>query len=159
MIRKAEYHSHPSPARVAGGGGDAAASATDTSTVMFAICLTRGVRSETTASPVCRVHAQAYVKLLQNGNIRYHTESDPSNVGLPCASYYNSAAHVLRYTTTLPAAVASALATAAAVTYELRLSILLLLFSLLVATTMAAAAAAACCSIQIILYYFLLFIR
>ena len=117
MIRKAEYHAHPPPARAAGGGGGAATTAADTATVMFAVCLTRGVRSKATVSPVCRVLAQADFKLLQNGDIRYHTESDPSNAGLPCASYYLRAAHVLRYTTTLPAAVASALATAAAVNY------------------------------------------
>ena len=62
MTRKAEYPSHPPPAR-GGGGGGAAATAADTSAGVFAICLTRGVRSKTTPSPVCRVHAQAYVKL------------------------------------------------------------------------------------------------
>ena len=91
----------PPRAAGGGGGGGAAATAADTATaVMFAIYLTRGVLSEATASPV--------VKVLQNGDIRYHTESGPSNVGLPCASYCKRAVHVLRYTTALPAAVVSA---------------------------------------------------
>ena len=74
MIRKAEYHAHPPPPRAAGGGGGGGggggAAAADTASVIIAICLTRGIRSEATASPVCRVLAQAYFKLLKNGDIR-----------------------------------------------------------------------------------------